>query len=359
MTDRYARTLAMAALAKAEKAGKAGTQSSGTFKVLTDGVRRWKDRTLSMTQNCGGGIVGADGYYFPEGYNTIMVIPFDETEQYRIHTQHDGSDYSSTHCWIQHIAYGNGLYLGINNVEGKAYTSTDAKVWKWLSDVHIDLTTITRVDYVDGDFVVRCSDGVYGKCASTESYNRIYDASGEFTALPQEVQTMHTFLTRGNHEFYLTESCIVWGSRLEGYNYLPFTEELPDDVYNPQLVAFWNGYMFMMDYRYPDIIYMRPARVPNDLHSGYFAETGWMIPMRTSPNDMLQFRAVCAVGDYLYIFTVEKVLRVDKNWDVTTLVGGTREEPDLTMGYTIDKVLVAGNSILVCGGSSAWQFYLE
>lgn len=354
--DRYARLLAMTALCKA---GKGGTQSSGGFKTLNGAGERWKNRTLTTTSNCGAGIVGADGYYFPEGYNNIMFIPFDETEQYRINARHDGSDYGSTHCWVQHIAYGNGVYLGINNIEGKAYTSTDARVWKWVSDVHVDLKTITRIDFVAGDFVVRCSDGIYGKCAAGEGYHRIYDATGEFGSVPEDVQTTHTFLTHGSHEFYLTESCIVWGNSAESYNHLTFTEEFPDDVYNPQLVAFWNGYMFMMDYRYTDIIYMRPARVPNDLPSGYFTETGWAFPMRTNPNDILQMRAICAVGDFLYIFTVEKVLCVDKNWNVTTLVGGTREEPSLTMGSAIEKVLVAGNSILVCGSNSAWQFFVE
>ena len=356
MTDRYARLLAMVALGKA---GKGGSQSSGEFKVLNDAGERWVNRTLTVTNNCGGAIVGADGYYIPEGYNNLMYIPFDGSAQTRINTMHDGSDWSSTHCWVQYIAYGNGVYLGIDNIDGKAYTSTDARVWEWMSDIHIDLRNTTGIDFLNGDFVIRCSDGVYGKCASSEGYHRIYDATGEYSMLPEVVQTTHTFVTRGGDEFYLTDSCIVWGNSAISYNQLAFTEEFPDETYNPHHVAFWNGYMFMMDYRYTDIIYMRSARVPNDLYSGGFTETGWAFPSPNYANEILQIRAICAVGDFLYIFTVETVLCVDRNWNVTVLVGGTREEPSLTMGDTIEKVLVAGNSILVCGSNRAWQFFVE
>lgn len=329
-------------------AGGGGNSAGGIpeFRMLETGMQ-FAHVNLSGLQNVGMPIIGHDAFYAPMGYGTIRRISFD-----------DGSTQDfpavcpeNSQCWITQIAYGNGLYFGVDTQNGMVYQSEDCVNWGVVGDVQIMPQNVTSIWHVNGNFCFACSDNIIGAALKTENYRRVVD----YTAMWSNVSTAGTVQAVYEHfgnDFFVTDSGIVSGNLGGGeFRRLAFLEESPDDPYLANTLAFWNDHLVMFEGNL-GVLYAMPMRYPYDTR-GNFIEPEWYFYRDGSWHEQLSPLGVCSYGENLLVFTNCHVFCIDRNGNIVQL---TEEQVNLN---DVRRVLAADKAILVCCNTQAYQFFIK
>lgn len=327
--------------------GNGDTAGNLELKTLESGLQ-YVPVNLSGQYNTGKPIVGHDGFYIAMGYGNIRKVSFVDSsaEDFAIVCQ------ERPMCWLTHLGYGNGVYIGVDTHNGIVCRSEDCVNWIIIGDVQIAPTEVTGISFSGGDFFLATSSGAIGACLQSEDYRRIADHSNYYMDVTEAGNLQAVYGHCGSH-FFVTDTCIVSGHPGGGeFRRLAFLEEAPDDQYLASTVAFWNNHLviFTDDYQ---LIYAIPMRYPHDT-GGNFLDPEWRFFRDGNWQMELEPRGVCAYGDNLIVFTMHHVFCIDRNGEITQL---TENEVNFD---AVLSVHAAENALLVCVNvNQAYQFFIK
>lgn len=335
-----------AALVIAIKAMKASENANiPEFKAFDETGIMQLNRHLNSTDS-GLPIIGHDAFYHAKN-GIITRIPFDTGEA----SQFMAECSESSQCLINFIAYGDGIYFGID-LNGTAYKSQNAQIWE-LVDLHMDTTEFKSVSYAHGCFLFSTSIGIIGASFRSQNYGSI-----DYYPLFYNVEDISPFnvaFTHSGIQFFVTDTGIAVSESLYSgtISRLAFLEESPDDEYEALTVAFWNDHIVMFD-GIKQKIYVMPMRYPSD-KGGNFIDPEWIFNFQKSNG--WNYDPACGVGaygDYLLVCCRQAIYCIDRNGNVSQM---TTEDLQIN---NIKYVLAAEKTILLSiDETRAYQFFIK